>query len=105
MDAQNITSRVSPTTQGKTGLGVSRPGDWDDLARWVAQLDATQRKAYAARIHDRLRVLDRILELVVNAKREGSLFYDQNGRLCCSRALSNGGAPGEGPSKAAATTS
>ena len=103
MDPQDITSQSPPVTHDRTGLGESRHVGWDDLALWVAQLDATQRQAYAACVQDRLRVLDRILELVVNAKREGRLFCDQNGCLCCSPVLSTAGAlaPGEGPSKAA----
>jgi len=54
---------------------AANAGEWGvyDPARWVAQLDATQRQAYAAHLQDRLRVLDRVLRLVVKAKRQGKL--------------------------------
>ena len=44
--------------------------DCDDLAHWVAHLNASQRQAYAAYFQDRIEVLGLILEVVVNAKRE-----------------------------------
>jgi hypothetical protein len=105
MDPQDMTSQAPPMPHGRTGLGESRHGGWDDLALWVAQLDATQRQAYAARVQDRLRVLDRILELVVNAKREGRLCYGHDGSVVLGRALSNGGVPtpGKGLSNAASS--
>ena len=103
MDAQDMTSQAPPVTHGRTGFGESRHGGWDDLARWVAQLDATQRPVYAARVQDRLRVLAQILKLVVNAKREGRLCYGHDGSVVLGRPLSNGGVPtpGKGSSKAA----
>ncbi|GEM_PF-4252057 len=107
MDAHNITSQAPPVTHGRTGLEESRHGGWDDLARWVAQMDATQRQVYAARVQDRLRVLATILKLVVNAKREGRLCYGHDGSVVLGRDLSNGGVstPGKGSSKAATTPS
>ena len=50
-----------------------RHEDCFDLAGWVAQLDAAHRRAYAARIQDRLRILEQLLEIAMNAKRKQSL--------------------------------
>ena len=104
MDAQDITSQAPPVPHGRTGIGDGRHGDWDDLARWAAQLEATQRQAYAARVQDRLRVLDRILKLVVNAKREGRLWYGHDGSVVLGRLLSNGGVPTRRKGSSKATT-
>ena len=105
MENRNITSRVSPMTQGRTGLGENRLEDCDDLTRWSAQLDAAQRQAYAAHVQDRIRILDRMLELIVNAKREGKLCCDHDGCASRDRVLSNGGVrtPGKGSTNAATT--
>ena len=78
METRTMTPPVPHVTQVPTGLGNGRHVDDHELPRWAAQLDAAQRQAYAAHIQDRIRVLDRILRLVVNAKREG--------RLCCDHA-------------------
>lgn len=103
METSNAASQASPPNQDKTGHGDSHHEDCNDSARWVAQLDTTQRQAYAANLQDRIRIVDRILELVVNARREGRLQYGPTGRACCNRALPNGGVPaaGTGPSKPA----
>jgi hypothetical protein len=79
METRNITSRISPTPQGGTGLGENQLDDCGGLTRWVAQLDAAQRQAHAAHVQDRIRILDQMLELVVNAKRDGRLHCDQDG--------------------------
>ena len=79
----------------------------DDLANWVAQLDATQRKAYAAYFQDRIRILDHILSMVVKAKHEGRLRRDREGCVSGDGFLAKGGVPtpGKGSSKAATTPS
>jgi hypothetical protein len=57
----------------KTRTGQTLEGDWSDLKRWVAQLDAAQRRACAVDVEGRLGVLERIIKLVVDAKRAGRL--------------------------------
>jgi hypothetical protein len=79
METPVMSSRVLPTVGGKderptiqTRKSISsgsQHGDGFDLARWVAQLDAAQREACAAYVQDRLRLLDRLLRIVVDAKR------------------------------------
>ena len=105
MENRNITSRVSPTSQGRTGPEEYRLEDCDGLAHWVVQLDTAQRQAHAAHVQDRIRILDRMLELIVNAKREGKLCCDHDGCASRDRVLSNGGVrtPGKGSTNAATT--
>ena len=98
-------SQAPPVPNGRTGLGESRHRECRDLAHWVAQLDADQRRAYSAYLHDRIRILARILKLVANAKREGRLCYGHDGSVVLGRSLSNGGVPtpGKGLSNAASS--
>ena len=105
METRNITSRISPTPQGGTGLGENQLEDCGGLTRWVAQLDAAQRQTHAAHVQDRIRILDRMLELIVNAKREGRLCCDHDGCVFRDGVLSNGGVrtPGKGSTNAATT--
>jgi hypothetical protein len=78
METPVMSSRVAPLVGNdgrptiqtrKKRCPKSRYGDCADLARWAAQLDAAQRQACAAYVQDRLRLLDRLLGIVVNAKR------------------------------------
>ena len=46
----------------KANCGPNPPADGCDLAGWMAQLDAAQRRAYAACVRDRIRVLDQVMK-------------------------------------------
>ena len=78
METPVISSVISPGMADKEeylmiqtheNICPSGHGDYSTLARWVGQLNAAQRQACGAYVQDRLRLLDRLLTVVANAKR------------------------------------
>jgi hypothetical protein len=115
MKTRDISSRLSSMMRQedeqariqmcKIRYGGSRHGQCCDLARWVAQLNPTQRQACAAYVQDRLRLLERLLSIVVAAKCEWRLCPDQAEGTFGDRALSDGAVltPARGSTNAVTT--